>query len=338
MSFDNDGPALLRPGQKLARVSAGHGERVRITLNGGMDALLLGAVAHLAASPAEFPVVGDWVAARPVEPELALIERVIPRRSKISRRAAGRRDEEQVLAANVDLALIVCGLDGDFNLRRLERYLAIAYEGGVQPVIVLNKADLHPDSGAAAGQVRQIAGRAAVLVISAQTGCGFEAIAALLRPGVTAVLLGSSGAGKSTILNRILGAEAHKTAPARESDSRGRHTTTHRELIDLASGAALIDTPGLREIQIVAGDDSLTAVFDDIAELAVQCRFADCSHSSEPGCAVRGAVDSGRLASFQKLRREAARAADPRAEKQRWRSIHKAARRLYKERDEERGW
>lgn len=327
MDFESTALAQLRPGQRLARVSASQGERARVILDGAeLGAVVAGALAYTAASAADLPVTGDWVAIRRVDPALALIELVLPRRSKIARRAAGRRVEEQVLAANVDLAMIVCGLDADFNIRRLERYLAIVREGGVAAVIVLNKADLCCDAGAALDEVRRTTRCERVLAISAQTGQGCEAIDAALSPGTTAVLLGSSGAGKSTLLNRILGGEVHKTAPTRESDARGRHTTTARELIELPSGASLIDTPGLREIQLWVGSESITAVFDDIAELAAECRFGDCSHTGEPGCAVRGVVDAGRLASFHKLRREAGRL----TEKQRWRAIHKAARQFYK--------
>ncbi|RPI12305.1 MAG: ribosome small subunit-dependent GTPase A [Acidobacteriales bacterium] len=331
MSFENDAMAHLRPRQQLARVCVSQGERARVILDGAeLDAVVAGAVIYAASSAADLPATGDRVAVRRVDPELTLIEQVLPRRSKIARRAAGRRGEEQVLAANIDLALIVCGLDGDFNIRRLERYLAIAREGGVDPVIVLNKADAYTGAAAALDEVRRTTRSARVLVISARTGLGCEAIDAMLGPGVTAVLLGSSGAGKSTLLNRILGAEVHKTASVRESDARGRHTTTARELIELPCGGALIDTPGLREIQLWVTGESITAVFDDIAELAAQCRFGDCSHTAEPGCAVRDAVDPGRLESFHKLRREADRVSGLLTEKQRWRSVRKAARQLYK--------
>ncbi|MCW5983370.1 MAG: ribosome small subunit-dependent GTPase A [Bryobacteraceae bacterium] len=342
MSFADEALALPGPGQQLARVCASYGERARVILEGAeLDAMVAGALLYAAADAdgrpgsgktsfeADLPVTGDWVAARRVDADLALIERVLPRRSKIARRAAGRRDREQTLAANIDLAFIVCGLDGDFNIRRLERYLAIAREGGVEPVIALNKADVCAAPEEAADDVRRVT-RAQALVISARTGEGCEAIEALLGPGVTAALLGSSGAGKSTLLNRIVGASVHKTAPVRQSDSRGRHATTWRELVELPSGAALIDTPGLREIQLWATEESVAAVFEDIAELAAHCRFRDCSHTSEPGCAVRGTVEAGRLESFNKLQREAERISGARTEKQRWRSAHKAARQLYK--------
>jgi ribosome biogenesis GTPase len=235
-----------------------------------------------------------------------------------------------VLAANVDLAFIVCGLDGDFNPRRMERYLAIAHEGGVEPVIVLNKADACGERDERLAETRRVAGGAPVLVVSALTGEGCGELLALLAPGVTAVMLGSSGAGKSTLLNQIIGAQVHATNAVREDDSRGRHTTTHRELIPLACGAALIDSPGLREIQLWASVQSVGAVFDDIAEFAVLCRFADCGHLHEPGCAVRGNVAQDRLDSFHKLARETARLTDTRSEKTRWRAIHKSVKQMYK--------
>ena len=314
-----------------ARVCFASSNRARVlTGEREYDAYLSGTLEFRAESAADLPATGDYVLVRPVDATTVLIEQLLPRRTKLSRRAAGTRHEEQVLAANVDLALILCGLDGDFNPRRIERYLAVAHEGGVEPVIVLNKADCCDDREDRLAATRAVAGDSLVLLISALSGEGCEALAGLLAPGVTAVLLGSSGAGKSTLLNRITGSELHSTAAVRQHDSRGRHTTTQRELIVLATGAALIDTPGLREIQLWAGESSVAAVFEDIAVLAARCRFADCSHATEPGCAVRNAIDPGRLASFHKLNREAARHEDPRPEKARWRAIHKAQKQFYK--------
>ena len=314
-----------------ARVCFSSGQHARVlTAAGECDAHLSGALEYAAESTAGLPATGDYVLARPIDAVTVLIEQLLPRRTKLSRRAAGTRREEQVLAANVDLAFLLCGLDGDFNPRRIERYLAVAHEGGVEPVIVLNKADACPDRDERLAATRAIAGDAIVLMISALTGEGCDALIQLLAPGLTAVLLGSSGAGKSTLLNRITGSEMHSTAAVRKHDSRGRHTTTHRELIPLPTGAALIDTPGLREIQLWAGESSIAAVFDDIALLATRCRFADCTHTSEPACAVRDAIDPARLNSFHKLQREAARHTDPRPEKARWRAIHKAQKQFHK--------
>lgn len=314
----------------VARVALARGERARLVVEGSeMEAIVTGSLAYSAESAAELPVVGDEVEARWVEPSLALIERVLPRRSAISRRAAGRRNEEQVLAANVDVALIVCGLDGDFNVRRMERYLALALEGSVTPVIVLNKADECAEPEARIAEVRA-ATRAEVFAVSALRGDGCAVIERLLAPDVTAVMLGSSGAGKSTLMNRLLGEDRQSTAGVREHDSRGKHTTTFREMIRLPSGAWLIDTPGLREIQLWVHEDTIDLLFDDIARLAGACRFADCAHQSEPGCAVREGVDAERLKAYHKLQREAARHENTLTEKRRWRSIHKAAKKFYR--------
>lgn len=326
MSFQESSQDLIQ-----ARVCFASSNRARVlTGEREYDAFLSGTLEFLAESAADLPATGDYVLARPIDAATVLVEQLLPRRTKLSRRAAGTRHEEQVLAANVDLALILCRLDGDFNPRRIERYLAVAHEGGVEPVIVLNKADCCDDREERLAATRAVAGDCLVLLISALTGEGCQALSGLLAPGVTAVLLGSSGAGKSTLLNRLTGTDTHSTAAVREHDSRGRHTTTHRELIVLDAGAALIDTPGLREVQLWAGEASVAAVFDDIAALAARCRFADCSHVSEPGCAVRDGVDPARLASFHKLNREAARHTDPRPEKTRWRAIHKAQRQFHK--------
>jgi ribosome biogenesis GTPase len=309
----------------VARVSLSRGERAQVLVDGReREALVAGALLH---SDGPFPVTGDWVAIRSIEPNLALIQEVLPRTSKLSRRAAGARSEEQVLAANIDVALIVCGLDGDFNLRRIERYLAICVEGNVEPVVVLNKADVYPDPEGALAEARAVARSARVVLVSARIGFGCDG---LLKDGVTAALLGSSGAGKSTLLNRLAGQDLQATAPVRESDSRGRHTTTDRELILLPSGVALIDTPGLREIQLLVSEESLDAVFDEIAELAAQCRFRDCTHQQEPGCAVRDAVPPERLHSYHKLSREATRAARELDQRRKWRAIHRGMRQFYK--------
>jgi len=276
------------------------------------------------------PVAGDWVLVRQIEPERMLIEGVEPRQSSITRRAPGRDGSEQVLAANVDLALIVCGLDGDFNVRRIERYLAMAHDGNVKPVVVLNKADSCDAVANALLQTETVARATQVLAVSARTGLGFDALEALLAPGTTVVLLGSSGAGKSTILNRLFGGERQQTGPVHVADSRGRHTTTNRELIVLPNGAAVIDSPGIRELQLLVSQDALYHVFDEIVALAVKCRFADCTHTSEPGCAVREAVPAERLDSFRKLGREVAGLPAESNEKQRWRPVRKGNKRVFK--------
>lgn len=309
----------------VARIASARRERAQLLHSGlEIEALISGSVLN----SGEPPVAGDYADARMIEPGLALVERVHPRRTKLSRRNAGRRGEEQVLAANADIALLVTGLDHDFNPRRIDRYLALVREGGVQPVVVLNKADLHADPSLFAAQIHA----PMVFSISARTGHGVAEIEALLIPGTTAVLLGSSGAGKSTLLNRLLGDERHATAPVRAHDSRGRHTTTHRELLPLPNGAWIIDTPGLREIQLHVRPETIDEVFADIAEMAQNCRFRDCQHQGEPGCAVLDSTDPARLESYRKLKRELAWRENPLSAKQRWRAIHKAAKRLYKER------
>lgn len=289
------------------------------------------------------PVTGDWVAVRIVGPEQALVEAVLPRRTCLSRRAAGTRDEEQPLAANVDVVFLVCGLDGDFNLRRLERYLALVAMSGASPVVVLNKADLCADLSDRIAETASVARTAPVVAASTVDPQGLDALCLFLTPGATVVLLGSSGVGKSTIANRLLGEERFQTGEVRMQDSRGRHTTVRRELTPLPNTGALIDTPGMRELQLWTGTESVDAVFDDIAAIAANCRFRDCTHSGEPGCAVAaalegGQVDANRWASFQKLRAEAEwheSMADPLAaleRKRKWKAIHKQARAFSKSR------
>jgi ribosome biogenesis GTPase len=277
--------------------------------SGEMRAGVSGRFRHATADRTGFPAIGDWTAVEPAGPGKGVIQAVLPRRSAFLRKAAGESTEAQVLAANIDTVFLVAGLDGDFNLSRLERYLTAAWDSGASPVIVLNKADLRPDLEAAKAEVDRIALGAPVVAVGAKDGLNLEALGPFLTPGKTIALLGSSGAGKSTLINRLLGEERLATKPVREDDSRGRHTTTHRELVALAEGALLIDTPGLRELGLWAEDESLERAFDDIAELAPGCRFADCRHEAEPGCAVRAAVETGaldarRLENFLKQRRE----------------------------------
>lgn len=260
---------------------------------------------------ADLPAVGDWVAIehRPGG-KRASIHAVLPRRTRFSRRAAGEREEEQIVAANIDSVFLLTGLDVDFNVRRIERYLALARGSGARPVIVLNKADACDDIPARLAEVRSVAADTLIHVVSARRGDGMEALAPHLAPGRTVALLGSSGVGKSTLVNRLLGSDRQTIGTVKEDDGRGRHTTTSRELILLPGGALLIDTPGMRELQLWdAAGDGLHFVFPEVLELAARCRFGNCSHGSEPGCAVRAALGSGELsveryASFEKLRKE----------------------------------
>ncbi len=328
----------IRPGLIPGRVSAVHRDQYRVfTEQGEMQAEVIGALLYRAVDRSELPAVGDWVAVHALDSELAMIHEILPRRTKFSRRAVGKREEEQIIATNVDLVLIVCGLDQDFNPRRIERYLTLARESGAEAAVVLSKADLCADLAARLDEVRAVAGGAEVACISAVSEPGIAPVLRWLGPGRTIALLGSSGAGKSTLVNQLLGENRQRVQEARESDSRGRHTTTHRELIPLSMGGALIDTPGIRELQLWAGADSLDSTFDDIAELAGSCHFRDCAHHGENGCAVAeaiadGRLDLARLESYNKLRAEVrwhhlqADKNAARVEKQKWKAIHKAMR------------
>ena len=287
--------------------------------------------AHEVGAP--IPAVGDWVGIQR-NGDAATITSILPRRSAFLRKRAGFGSEEQVLAANVDTAFLLAGLDDDFSLRRLERYITTAWDSGAAPVIVLTKADLCADVGAAVLSVETVAIGVPVVPLSNVSGEGLDGLAPHLAPGRTVVLLGSSGVGKSTLLNRLAGTELMRTAEI-AADGTGRHTTTHRELVRLPDGALVIDTPGLRELQFWEGD--VSAAFDDIEALAAECRFRDCAHAREPGCAVLAAVDDGRLElgrlrSWRKFQREleaiAART-DRRlrlARKKRWKEIAAHAR------------
>ena len=308
--------------------------------------MVSGRLRHEALGRADLPAVGDWVAivASPTPVEPAVIHAVLPRRTAFLRSAgdSNRRDgarlaDEQVLAANVDVAFVMAGLDHDFNLRRLERYLAVAHAGGANPVVVLNKADVAGDLDGLRLAAESVAPGIDVRALSALTGVGVRDLARdHLAPGRTAVVLGSSGVGKSTLVNALLGHQRQRTAEVRADDSRGRHTTTYRELVRLPGGALLIDTPGIRSLGVAGAADGLDATFADISDLASGCRFRDCRHDGEPGCAVRAALADGRLAadrlaSHRKLEREAAhvaRASDPllrEAERRRWRAIQIAS-------------
>jgi len=283
---------------------------------------LAGRLEYAADSPLDLPVAGDWVAVTATEP--ALIVAVLPRRSFFTRAVKG--GQRQALAANVDVAFLVCGLDRDWNPARLDRYLLLAAEAGSRPVIVLNKRDLCPDP---AVPLRQASALAPSLLLSGWQPDAPELLSAFVGAGETAALFGSSGVGKSTLVNTLLGTEAQATHAVRESDSRGQHTTTARTLLRMPQGWLLLDMPGLREVGVAGDADE---AFGDIATLAARCRFTDCGHTGEPGCAVEGNVAPERLANYRKLQREAAyqhrreNAAAERAEKERWKKIHAAMR------------
>jgi ribosome biogenesis GTPase len=296
-------PARVTAQKGLNEVSTGEAEHY---------ADLAGKLRHELRSPGSpgHPAVGDWVALRPPAGEgRAMIHAILPRKSKFSRKSAGHKTEEQVVAANVDTIFLVSGLDGDFNPRRIERYLTAAWDSGADPVVVLNKLDRCADPEACLLETEAIALGVPVHRVSARTGENCAELAAYVVPGRTVGFLGSSGAGKSTLINRLLGREAQRTGEVREGDDRGRHTTTHRELFRVPGGGLLIDTPGLREIQLWEGDQGIESAFPEIEALAESCRFGDCGHHGEPGCAVEAAVESGelpaeRLESYRKLQRE----------------------------------
>ena len=330
-------------GRVPARVVLEHTHIYRVATEADEHlARVSGRLRHHANARPDFPGVGDWVAVEPVVSGDARIHAVLPRFSKFSRRAAGDVTEEQVVAANIDVVFLVGGLDNDFNPRRLERYLVVAWESGATPVIVLNKADLVEEPERFADEVRASAPGVDVHAVSAKRPETLDAVRAHLGHGRTAALLGSSGVGKSTIVNRLIGQELLRTRDVRLTDSRGRHTSTARQLVVLGDDGILIDTPGMRELQLWDAGQSLEDAFPDVDALAGSCRFRDCSHAQEPGCAVRAAVTSGdfptaRYESYLKLAAERdyhQRQVDERAmleEKRKWKVITKAANKHIKE-------
>ncbi|MCL2827213.1 MAG: ribosome small subunit-dependent GTPase A [Oscillospiraceae bacterium] len=294
----------------IARVTAQHRELYTVICEAGeISASVSGKFSYHADDPTSFPAVGDWVMIDRTDKHSgkAIIRHVLRRKSMLARQAAGTKAAGQMIAANIDTIFICMSLNADFNLRRVERYLTIAWDSMATPVIVLTKSDLCDDLQRKLDEVATVSMGVDVLVCSSVSEDGYEAIRAYVEAGKTIAFIGSSGVGKSTLINRLMGQDVLATKTIRADDDKGRHTTTHRQLLLLPSGGIVIDTPGMRELQIHTGN--LSKTFEDVAELVVRCKFSDCSHGVEVGCAVREAIASGvlseeRFESYQKLQRE----------------------------------
>ncbi|WP_077621864.1 ribosome small subunit-dependent GTPase A [Sediminibacillus massiliensis] len=303
------------------------------TENGERFAEISGKMRYQSQERRDYPAVGDWVIFETGgEESNAIIQHILPRRSKFSRKTAGETTEEQIIATNIDTVFLVNALNLDFNLRRIERYLVLTWESGAKPVIVLTKKDLCEEVESRIKEVESVAMGVPVYAVSSITNEGFGDLTQHLTTGQTVALLGSSGAGKSTLANRLSGKQSLAVQEVRHGDDKGRHTTTHREMVLLPGGGILIDTPGMRELQLWDSNEGIVAGFDDIEAISEECRFRDCSHGSEPGCAVLAAIENGslspeRLSNYKKLQKEQAyfeRKADKRAqlqEKQKWKKI-----------------
>lgn len=296
-----------------ARVTLEYNQFHRVQI-GASDLLaeVAGRLKHAASSRAELPAVGDWVALRPAgQHGKPVINAVLPRRSKFARKTKGAKTEEQIVGANIDTLFLVTSLNQDFNPRRVERYLAIAWESGARPVILLTKTDLCPNVAALRDAIETVAQATPIHAICSLTGAGLEELQQYFYEGQTVALIGSSGVGKSTLINRLLGHEQQKVKAVRTHDERGQHATRHRELILLPTGGLVLDTPGMRELQLWGAEEGIETTFEDIEELAAQCQFSDCQHQTEPRCQVRQALADGTLAperfeNYRKMQQELA--------------------------------
>ncbi|UFU01145.1 ribosome small subunit-dependent GTPase A [Radiobacillus kanasensis] len=332
--IEEEAQSFLAEGYSIGRVSSEFKGMYKVLAeNGELLAEISGKLKFQANERQDYPAVGDWVVLSVREEEgKATIHAILPRKSKFSRKVAGHTTEEQIVATNIDTIFLVQSLNNDFNPRRIERYLIMAWESGANPVIVLSKLDLCEDLEDKILEVENVAFGVPIHPVSSKERIGIDALYEYVSPGETVALLGSSGVGKSSLINTLVGDEVMSVKEVREDDDRGRHTTTHRELIPIPSGGILIDTPGMRELQLWESEHSMEQSFEDISALSDQCKFRDCTHNQEPGCAVKEAIQNGtlkqdRLDSYFKLQRELEyleRKADKRAqlqEKERWKKI-----------------